>query len=104
MNNVNVRLSSLNNILKCKLSMHRLTIEFQFKQCSSHLLLWDISRRWNILSNEEKSQAALNQKKKKEDLKTYIESDRVWSIPFAKICFAGYFFFISVSKTNCIIA
>lgn len=31
MNNVNVRLSSLNNILKCKLSMHRLTIEFQFK-------------------------------------------------------------------------
>lgn len=65
MNNVNVRLSSLNNILKCKLSMHRLTIEFQFKQCSSHLLLWDISRRWNILSNEEKSQAALNQKKKK---------------------------------------
>lgn len=104
MNNVNVRLSSLNNILKCKLSMHRLTIEFQFKQCSSHLLLWDISRRWNILSNEEKSQAALNQKKKKEDLKTYIESDRVWSIPFVKICFAGYFFFISVSKTNCIIA
>lgn len=65
MNYFNVRLSSLNNILKCKLSMHRLTIEFQFKQCSSHLLLWDISRRWNILSNEEKSQAALNQKKKK---------------------------------------
>lgn len=65
MNNFNVRLSSLNNILKCKLSMHRLTIEFQLKQCSSHLLLWDISRRWNILSNEEKSQAALNQKKKK---------------------------------------
>lgn len=31
MNNFNVRLSSLNNILKCKLSMHRLTIEFQFK-------------------------------------------------------------------------
>lgn len=31
MNYFNVRLSSLNNILKCKLSMHRLTIEFQFK-------------------------------------------------------------------------